>query len=176
MSNVASSFHLTSCCCYQKLTRWFWYDVTAMNVVSGKVNVSALVKSVVSLCSSGFLIKWILGWYLCIEFKMIWKYYKIFLGWIFSPMSSQEWRIIFWVLLSELKQWGICWVISPGTGSRWARAKRGSSPRTLRSFFCSALAECFFPSLPRACSQVKDSRNSCSGVCEFYSNVFVYSL
>ena len=55
------------------VTLWFWYDVTAMNAVSGKERVQnavflepkPLFSSAFTTCSR--------GWYLCIEFRMIWK-------------------------------------------------------------------------------------------------------
>ena len=147
-----------------------------MNVVSGKMNVSALVKSVVSLCSSGFLTKWILGWYLCIEFKMIWKYYKIFLVWIFSPMSSQEWWNFFLGLTLRIKVMRnlLGYFARDSIAYNW----RGYCPNEPRELPCLApiaslillfrARRMFFSSLPGACLRAKDRRNSCLGVCEFY--------
>ena len=55
------------------VTLWFWYDVTAMKAVSGKERVQnavflepkPLFSSAFTTCSR--------GWYLCIEFRMIWR-------------------------------------------------------------------------------------------------------
>lgn len=63
------------------LTCWFWYAVTVINSVSWKTNVfdsaldvscsKSLTWSALPAPESFFLMMWIRGWYLCIEWRMI---------------------------------------------------------------------------------------------------------
>ena len=57
-------------------TFWFWYAVTPINWVSGNMWVLKLSLSpccIVNAFSSLAFTTCILGWYLCIEFKMTWR-------------------------------------------------------------------------------------------------------
>ena len=61
-----------------RLTSWFWYAVTAVKMVSGKMKVRcfSIFKSVTGTLlddGSDRRTKWIRGWYRCIEFNTIWK-------------------------------------------------------------------------------------------------------
>jgi hypothetical protein len=55
------------------LTRWFWYAVTAVNLVSGKIKVLKFSVRAVSVSSDlgGMYSTWNRGWYRCIELRMI---------------------------------------------------------------------------------------------------------
>lgn len=67
--NFMSNYHL--------LTSWFWYAVTAVKIVSGKIYDlnSSFSNSVgdVSVALPDLRTRWIRGWYLCMEFKTICK-------------------------------------------------------------------------------------------------------
>lgn len=73
-------------------TRWFWYAVTAVNRVSGKMNtLKFCVRWPCAACAAlkgcwtwpgtclapvsdtGTCSTWKRGWYRCIEFRMIWR-------------------------------------------------------------------------------------------------------
>ena len=94
-----------------QLTCWFWYAVTDINWVSGKIWVlkfSLTFCCIENVWSSFVLTMCIRGWYLCIEFKTICKREKIIPDVIDNNLCQRKVpksnRIEFYIILTQSKE------------------------------------------------------------------------
>jgi len=157
-----------------KPTSSFWYAVTAMNCVSGKLKL--LIRFFWALAVTLTTCK--RGSYLCREFNMIWKYWDKFLWKYISTNFLPKWLWLYWIYSLQL-QWSVLGRTESCDPSRGALCHSPMDVACLHSFVWSYTASphvhiwisyFIFLSIFWVCLELHNYLENCSCMFAVYSS------